>query len=294
MRKLLLSALLVVAADASAQEHVHEAAAPVTAPAAAEHQHESAAEPAASGHQHEAAVVPPAPVHQHAPAAMAAAPHDEHQASHGDMTNWLLMADRFEFTQHDDNDVLQWELQGWIGKDEHKLWMKSEGERDRDAGSTGEAELQLLYSHAIAPYWDVQAGLRHDDGDAGTVSYAALGVLGLAPYWFETDVAVFLSEAGRWSARLEVEYELRFTQRLILQPRLELNYAFADDNAAATSQGFNENSLGLRLRYEFLREVAPYVGVEWWQARGAAGSALQAAGRDRSEGRVVAGLRLWY
>lgn len=210
------------------------------------------------------------------------------------MTNWLMMADRFEFTQHDNKDMLQWELQGWIGKDEHKLWLKSEGERDLDADDTEAAELQLLYSHAIAPYWDVQAGLRHDDGDAGTVSYAAFSLLGLAPYWFETDAALFVSEAGKWSARLEVEYELRFTQRLILQPRVELNYAFSDDAAAATLQGFNENSLGLRLRYEFQREVAPYVGVEWWQARGATGAALQRAGEERSEARVVAGLRLWY
>jgi copper resistance protein B len=280
MRALLLYLLLVITAGAGAQEHVHDAAPPVAAPAA-EHQHETVAVPSGS-------------VHQHEPAAGELPSHDRHQAMHGGMTNWLLMADRFEFTQHDDNDVLQWELQGWIGKDEHKLWMKSEGVRDRDAGSTEEAELQLLYSHAIAPYWDVQAGLRHDDGDAGTVSYAAVGVLGLAPYWFETDAAVFLSEAGRWSARLEVEYELRFTQRLILQPRLEMNYAFAHDTAAATLQGFNENSLGLRLRYEFLREVAPYVGVEWWQTRGAARSDLQRAGRDSSEARVVAGLRLWY
>lgn len=220
--------------------------------------------------------------------------HDHHQESHGNLTNWLLMTDRFEFTQHDNKDMLQWELQGWIGKDEHKLWLKSEGERDLDADDTEAAELQLLYSRAIAPYWDVQAGLRHDDGDAGSVSYAAFSLLGLAPYWFETDAALFLSETGKWSARLEVEYELRFTQRLILQPRMELNYAFSDDRTAATLQGFNENSLGLRLRYEFRREVAPYVGFEWWQARGAAGAALQRAGEDRSEGRVVAGLRVWY
>jgi len=277
MKKQFLLSLLFAAAGAHAQEHQHE---PVAAAAVQEHQHDA---PEAS-----------APVHLHEPAAAPVQQHDAHQASHGDMTNWLLMADRFEFTQHDDSDVLQWELQGWIGKDAHKLWMKSEGERDRDADNTEAAELQLLYSHAIAPYWDVQAGLRHDDGDAGTVSYAAFGVLGLAPYWFETDAAVFLSDTGKWSARLEVEYELRFTQRLILQPRLELNYAFSDDSAAATLQGFNENSLGLRLRYEFLREVAPYIGVEWWQARGATGSALQLAGRERNEARVVAGLRLWY
>lgn len=220
--------------------------------------------------------------------------HDLHQQTHGGLSNWLLMADRFEFAQHDGHDMLQWELQGWFGSDERKLWLKSEGERDADAGNTDETELQLLHSRAIAPYWDLQAGLRHDDGAAGSVTYATVGLLGLAPYWFESDAALFLSEAGKWSARLEVEYELRFTQRLILQPRLELNHAFSHDSTAAVFQGFNDSSLGLRLRYEFLREVAPYVGVEWWQARGSAGKMLQRAGSDSSEARVVAGLRLWY
>lgn len=274
MRSALLIAALLAAGAAQAQDHVHVHEEPATAalPDAVEHDH---GEPAGA----------PDPV---------PALHDHHKQMHGGMINTLLMADRFEFTQHEDQDMLQWELQGWLGTDEHKLWLKSEGERDMDAGNTSEAELQLLYSRAVAPYWDLQAGLRHDDGDAGSVSYATVGVLGLAPYWFETDAALFLSEAGKWSARLEVEYELRFTQRLLLQPRIELNHAFSDDRTAATLQGFNDNSIGLRLRYEFLREVAPYIGVEWWQARGAAGAALQRAGAERSEARVVAGLRLWY
>lgn len=271
MRTLLFSGVLLAPAMAQAQEQ--------------EHVHDVPATAAATAHQQAAPAAAPA---------LTTGLHDHHQQLHGGMVNSLLMADRLEFTGHDDPDLLQWELQGWLGTDEHKLWLKSEGERDRDAGETEEAELHLLYSRAVAPYWDVQAGLRHDDGEAGTVSYATVGLLGLAPYWFETDAALFLSETGKWSARLEVEYELRFTQRLILQPRLELNYGFTDDSATAILQGFNDNSLGLRLRYEFLREVAPYLGVEWWQARDGSGAALQRAGSDRSEARIVAGLRLWY
>lgn len=213
---------------------------------------------------------------------------------HGGMSSWLLMADRLEHARHDGRDVLQWEGQGWYGSDEHKLWVKTEGGYDRDGSTTEHAELQLLYSRPVARYWDLQAGLRHDDGDAGTVSYAAFGVQGLAPYWFETDAALFVSESGTWSARLEVEYELRFTQRLLLQPRLELSHAFSDDAAAGQRQGFNDSSLGLRLRYELRREFAPYVGVEWWRAHGGAAADLRRAGRHDSETRLVAGLRLWY
>lgn len=213
---------------------------------------------------------------------------------HGGMANWLLMGDRLEHARHDGRDVLQWEAQGWYGTDEHKLWVKTEGEYDRDASATEHAELHMLYSRPVAPYWDLQAGLRHDDGDAGTVSYATIGILGLAPYWFETDAALFLSESGKWSTRLEVEYELRFTQRLILQPRLEVNHAFSEDDAASVLEGFNETSFGLRLRYELRREFAPYVGVEWWRANGGAAADLRRAGQDDSESRIVAGLRLWY
>jgi copper resistance protein B len=213
---------------------------------------------------------------------------------HGGMSNWLLMADRLELARHDGKQRLQWEAQGWYGTDEHKLWLKSEGDYHRAAQDTEHAELQLLYSRPVAAYWDLQAGLRHDDGAAGSVAYAAFGILGLAPYWFETDAALFVSEQGKWSARLEVEYELRFTQRLILQPRLELNHAFAAAAEAGVQQGFHDNSFGLRLRYEVLRELAPYVGVEWWQARGASAAQLQRAGQDAREARVVAGLRFWY
>lgn len=298
MKQLFALLLLVGAAISQAQEHVHAAAA-LVAPAVQEHLDEPAPAAAAEAHVHDATaeVATPALLQQMAAdelgPAMQQAVH-MNRMMHGETLNWLLMADRLEATEQDSADALQWELQGWLGYDAHKLWFKSEGNHDRSTNDTEDAELQLLYSMAIAPYWDVQAGLRHDDGAAGTRSYAAFGVLGLAPYWFETDAALFLSEAGKWSARLEVEYELRFTQRLILQPRLELNYALSDDAAAGVLQGFNDTSLGLRLRYEVLREVAPYIGVEWWQASGATATALRRAGDDASEARVVAGFRLWY
>jgi copper resistance protein B len=281
--------LLAMGTQVAAQEHVHE---PV--PAAPEHQHEPEAAPPVPAPPHDHSAAQPALVtHEPASPAMQQAEH-MNRMMHGASLNWLLMADRLELTQHDDVDVLQWELQGWIGQDEHKLWIKSEGERDQEASETEYAEVQLLYSHALAPYWDLQAGLRHDDGANGTRSHLVLGLMGLAPYWFETDAALFFDEQGQWSARLEVEYELRFTQRLILQPRLELNYAAHDDPNGGVRQGFNDSSLGLRLRYEIKRELAPYVGVEWWQARGSAGAALRQLGQDDSDARVVAGFRLWY
>ena len=154
--------------------------------------------------------------------------------------------------------------------------------------------MQLLYSRAIAPFWDLQAGLRHDDVDGAARAQAALGLMGLAPYWFELDAAAFISEDGDLSARFEAEYELRFTQRLLLQPRVELNYSFADTPELQIGKGFSEASFGLRLRYEVLREFAPYLGVEWTRAYGNTANLLRSAGVDAADTRVVAGLRFWY
>jgi copper resistance protein B len=252
-----------------------------TAVGAAEHDH-SAMQASASAvtnnqHEHDAAQQDPAALN-------AAIQRNLHE--HGGMLNSLLMVDRLEQQQRAGDDLALWEAQAWYGGDYHKLWVKTEGEHRDDAKH---AELQALYSRAVAPYWDVQAGLRHDDGSAAahtySRSYAVFGLQGLAPYWFEVDSALFLSEHGDLSVRVETEYELNLTQRLLLQPRLALNHAFAADVAAGAAQGITDSSIGLRLRYEFIREFAPYVGVEW---------SLGKTGKDDDEHRVVAGVRFWY
>jgi copper resistance protein B len=266
----------------------------------------------AAEHDHSAAAVPePAPTEDHA-AHMATAPdvviEQDNSAAmqearhmnmmmHGDSVNFLVLGDRLE---RSDDDTLQWDLQGWFGYDRDKLWLKTEGEHATDATAADHSEVQLLYSRAVTPYWDLQAGLRRvhlrstllrrDE----TRSYAVLGVQGLAPYWFDIDAAAFVSERGDLSARIEAEYELRFTQKLLLQPRVELDYSFADDPALAIGEWVSEAAFGLRLRYELRREFAPYLGVEWSRAFGNTADLLRAAGEERDETRVVAGLRFWY
>lgn len=212
-------------------------------------------------------------------------------AEHGASLNFLVLGERVE--QRDDDTQL-WELQGWLGYDRDKMWLKTEGEYDTDANATEHGEVQLLYSRAIAPFWDVQLGLRHDDVGSDARSHVAIGLMGLAPSWFEIDAAAFISDAGDVSTRLEAEYELRFTQRLLLQPRLELNYSFGDDAAMQVGKGMSEASFGLRLRYEWRREFAPYAGVEWARAYGDTATLLRAAGDDSSDTRFVAGVRFWY
>lgn len=226
-----------------------------------------------------------------APSVPADEAHDHLMSEHGGSLNFLVLGERLE---RSDADTGLWELQGWLGYDYDKLWLKSEGEYDTKADSTEHSEVQALYSHAVAPYWDLQAGLRRDDIGSEARTYAVIGLMGLAPYWFEVDAAAFFSEQGDLSARLEAEYELRFTQKLFLQPRLELNYSFADDAEMRIGQGVSEASVGLRLRYEWRRELAPYFGVEWARSYGNTAALLRAGGEMRGDTRAVIGLRFWY
>jgi copper resistance protein B len=248
-----------------------------------------------AGHQPDAAAVTPPAAQTQPEMPMPMNDGAERNAlmqEHGGARTGLILGERFEYLP--ELDSLRWEGQGWYGSDLNKLWLKTEGEYDTETDDLERGEAQLLYSRAVAPYWDLQAGLRVDDGEGPRRHYAALGLMGLAPYWFELDLAAFLSERGDLSARLEAEYELRFTQRLILQPRLELDYDFADDPAAGIGQGVSEASLGLRLRYEWRREFAPYIGVERHEVHGGTAALFDAAGRDTQETSWVVGLRFWY
>lgn len=245
---------------------------------AAEHDHNAAtAAPAAAPHDHAAMAT--------ASTAPLAAPSIQLVShEHGGMLNHFLMAERVERQQRDGNDVDVWDAQGWLGGDYHKLWLKTEGSWQSDNSKADDTEVQVLYSRAVAPFWDLQAGIRHDEGSDASRSYAVFGVQGLAPYWFEVDAAAFVNEDSGLQLRLEAEYDLRLTQKLLLQPRLQLNHAFDDDTAGGIEQGIRDSNVALRLRYEVIREFAPYVGIE----KDIGGH------RQPDELRVVAGIRFWY
>jgi copper resistance protein B len=216
------------------------------------------------------------------PADMAAAAEESRREMGGQVISFI-QADRLEYQINEGAGRFLWEGQGWVGTDFNRLWIKTEGERDNAEGSTEDAEIQALYGRPISSYFDVQAGVRQDFTPGARRTFGVVGVQGLAPYWFEIDTALFISQDGRLSARLETEYELRFTQRLILQPRAEANIAFQDVPRLAIDAGLTKFEGGIRLRYEFKREVAPYVGVSW-----------QHVAAEPSRFSLLAGLRLWF
>lgn len=187
---------------------------------------------------------------------------------------------------------LNWELEGWIGRDLNKLWFKFEGERDD--GETEDNELLLLYSRAIAPYWDLQLGVRHDFDPSPERSWAVIGVQGLAPYFFEIDTALFIGESGRTALRFEAEYELLLTQQWVLTPELEANFYGRNDEEIGIGSGFSDLELGLRLRYEVTRKFTPYIGINWERKYGNTADFARQEGEAREETEFIIGLRAWF
>ncbi len=211
---------------------------------------------------------------------------------HDRQINWLASFEQLEYQDAEEGSVLSWDASGWIGGDIDRLWWRSEGERTN--GMTEEAELQLLWGRAIGPWWELVGGLRQDFKPAPAQTWAAFGVQGMPLYGVELEATAFLGENGQSAARLEAEYDLLLTNRLILQPSAEVNLYGKNDEHRGIGSGLADTELGLRLRYEIRREFAPYVGIEWSRAHGRSADLLRDDGEDVSDTRLVAGIRFWF
>jgi copper resistance protein B len=205
----------------------------------------------------------------------------------------FLEADQFEYRVGSGEATFSWDAQGWVGGDYRRIWLKTQGDDVLD-GAVKDAEMQILYSRAIAAFWDLQLGARYDVKPNPSRDYAVIGIQGLAPYFFEVDAAAFVSNKGDASARLEAEYELLITQRLIAKPSAELNFAVQDVEELGIGSGLSEAELGLRLRYEIVREIAPYIGVSWERKVGPTADVARREGADVSDLAFVTGIRFWF
>jgi copper resistance protein B len=283
VRSAVLAATLLFAYAVEAQEHEHHP----PDHAAGHEAHAMPSEPGESEREH----VPPAP-----PA------HSMHDMPYKSMVEMMAMDDtapygRVLFDQLDwrdaeDAEVFAWDAEAWYGGDYNKLWLKAEG--DLRDGTVEEARTEALWDRVFSRWWNLQAGIRHDFGEGPSRSWAAFGVQGLAPNYFEVEATAYIGEGGRTAARLSGEYDLLLTQRLILQPEAELNLYGKSDPANAIGSGLSDLQLALRLRYELRREFAPYLGVVWTRRFGQSADFARDAGEDAGDLQALAGLRVWF
>ncbi|CAA0078390.1 copper resistance protein B [Zhongshania aliphaticivorans] len=202
-----------------------------------------------------------------------------------------VLGDRLEYSE--DSGDTTFDLLARYGTTYDSLVVKAEG--DTKGSQLEESQTDLLWSHAISVFFDTQLGVRLDQYKEGSDrQWLAAGIQGLAPYWFELDATAYLGDDGRTALTFEAEYELLLTQKLVLQPRAELNLYGKDDPSNGLGSGLSDLSIGLRLRYEISRQFAPYVGVEWSDAYGGTADYRQAAGQDINDTQLVAGLRFWF
>jgi len=220
-----------------------------------------------------------------------AAMHVEHSML-DDPLNKLVLLDRFE-TQNTEGGTLQrWDLETWVGKSLTKVWIRTEGERL--SGDTQRAELELLWGKSFARWWELVAGARSDFEPGPTQNWAAVGVRGTAPYRIDLEATAYIGDGGHAALRVKSHYELLVTNKLILQPLAELNWYAQRDAARGLGAGLADAEIGVRLRYEVKREVAPYVGLVVERKLGGTADLARAAGRDATDTRLVAGIRLRF
>ena len=212
---------------------------------------------------------------------------------HGGMTYYQFLFNLAEYQARKGGDGYRWDGEGWIGGDINRLTLKSEGE-GRFGQPLEQAEVQALYSRALDPYWNLQAGVRYDFKPNPSRTYATVGVEGLAPYWFDVEGALFLSDKGDVLGRAEAWYDERMTQFFVLQPRVEANFSAQDVRRDGIGSGLTDLELGLRLRYEKSREFAPYIGVSWERQFGGTARFTRARGDDTGGFSFVAGVRTWF
>lgn len=270
-------------------EHAHHSEAPK---GQSEHAHHSspAGQPSDERTESERAHIPPPPPEH----AMGDVPEEEMAEMMGmdDAESYgLMLFDQLEWRDTGEGDALAWDGRAFYGNDYDKALLKTEGER-LDNEYEGSAE--LLWEHVISRWWSLQAGVAHDFGEGPSRTWAAFGVQGLAPYWFEVEALMYVGEEGRTAASFSAEYEMFLTQRLVLQPKFELDLYGKDDVANGIGSGLSDAELGLRLRYEIRREFAPYVGVLWSRKFGETSDLARDHGGDAEEVQFVAGLRTWF
>jgi copper resistance protein B len=229
--------------------------------------------------------------------ALVAAPERAAAQAADSETYTFLLAELLEYQLDDGTNPAAWELLGWTGGDYNRIWFKSEGAATTSDVGEVEGEVQVLYGRLVTPFWDFQIGVRgdliSDEMDTRGRAHAMVGLEGLAPGWFDIDLGAYVSHEGDVSGRLTATYAVYITQRLVAEPRFEINAAVQDVEQFGVGSGLSILDLGLRIRYEVRRELAPYLGIAWERSFFDTAMFARARGEDPSTLAAVAGIRAW-
>ncbi|HEX7324131.1 MAG TPA: copper resistance protein B [Rhodanobacteraceae bacterium] len=204
----------------------------------------------------------------------------------------MVLIDRLEYFDGRNGNGVALDAQGWYGTDTNKLWIKAEG--DIEAGRLQNLRFEALWDRPVSIYWDTQLGVRHDFGIGPGRTWAAFGIEGLAPYFFDVEATFYVGQGGRTAFRFEAAYDMRITQRWILQPRLEVDLYGKNDPQRGIGSGLSSADAGLRLRYEVTRKFAPYIGVTFDRSFGRTADFARKAGDAAFDPHLVAGLHFWF
>lgn len=209
-----------------------------------------------------------------------------------DTINHQILIDQLEYVRVRGAQGIAWNADAWFGKDINRFYVRTEGSR---IGATfDDARVELGWSHAFTDYWDWRLGVRDDFGSGPNRQWAAVGVQGIAPYWFDVKASAYIGPTGRTALWAQVEYDMRITQRLILTPEIEANVYGRADPARRIDGGLSDITTSLRLRYEVSRKFAPYVGVSWGRRFGQNADRVTTNGDGRIQKQVLAGIRMWF
>ena len=222
----------------------------------------------------------------------AAFPPDMHgHAVHDTNFNYQVLFDQLEW-QGGDSGGFTLENTSWFGGDVNRLWIRADAESDD--GDIENASVDALWGRSFSRWWDFVLGMRQDFNPGDPQAWAAVGIQGLAPQWFEIEATGYVGAEGRTRAEFEVEYDLLLTQRLKLQPLVELDLYGKDDPQRGVSAGLSSLEAGLRVRYEIRREFAPYVGITWDRKLFGTADLAREQGEDVGKVRVAFGVRTWF
>lgn len=210
-----------------------------------------------------------------------------------------FLVDRLEYIfSGQDDKVLSYEATGWYGGDYQRFWIETEGDHDTGSAEGGEIErLDLLYGRLVSAFWNARAGIGYR-GTYGPDSeerfFAVFGLKGLAPFMFEIDTNIRISDRGEVLLDLEAEYDIYLTQRWVIQPRMDASYSFNEIKGLGIGPGFPGIGLGARLRYEIRRQIAPYIGLTWSTMTGGSRDMAREEAQPRDSTRLMAGIKFWF